>query len=74
MHICSEETISRGNVWCLQVNSDIQLKAMVVADLHLTGPRSAWFDRVSREFFMEFFFNVVFTFYFGLFDVYICIL
>ena len=42
----------------VQVHTDIQLKAMVVADLHLTGPRSAWFDRVSREFFMEFFFKV----------------
>lgn len=29
------------------------LRVMVVADLHLAGPRTAWVDRVRREFFMR---------------------
>lgn len=33
--------------------ASVQLKAMVVGDLHLTGPRTIWLDRVRRDAFMK---------------------
>ena len=43
----------------LRSASSPSLSVVVVADLHLAGPRTAWVDRVRRESFMRSVFQVV---------------